>query len=142
MSLPQSLLAYEVELDTLDRAASEPKGIRVRHPTHESAYHFRYRLYHAKKLQRAKNREIYEKGDPLYGATSFDNLVVRIRPDLDENEVPTGVYWVYITKNTLNPGRIESLGDDDDLILQPRQPMPQLTYDKEATVVETIKRRV
>lgn len=106
MSLPNSWQAYAAEYDALERAAADPKGIRIQFNDHGEAATFRYRIHHARRVDRQKNKEIYKEGDPLYGSSTFDGIVCRLRQDTD------GKWWVYLEKNAL-PGVVESLSEGD-----------------------------
>ena len=140
MSLPNTLLHYEAELDVLDRAKDNPKGIRIEFPTYEEARLFRFRIHHARALCRVKNCEIYTKGDALYNASVYDNLTCRIKEGRD------GIFWLYLEKNLTIQGNIQSLDDLQDEELAELPPKEQRRIEiytpRTPLLIEPIKRRI
>lgn len=106
MSLPNSYTSYAAEIDAFDRALSDPKGVRVFKGTREAAIHFRSRLHYARKLDRARSREVYKPGDPGYDTSVFDTIVCRLRDDTE------GHWWVYLERNESVSGIVESLSEE------------------------------
>lgn len=103
MSLPDSHLAYAAEYEALDAALHDAKGIRIEIGSQREALRFRFRLNYARKVDREKNKEIYQKGDPMYGSSAYDSLVCVLRQDTAD------IWWVHIEKNEKIPGYYESL---------------------------------
>jgi hypothetical protein len=118
MSLPNSLLSYTQELDAYDAALRGQYGVRIWRGTESSARMFRFRLHHARTLQREKNREIHQKGDPLYGSCEYDPLTVVLRDDTE------GEWWVYILKRPDISKYVEEITDSPYL---EREDVKQLT---------------
>jgi hypothetical protein len=106
MSLPNSYQAFAAEYEALERASADPKGIRIEFSDRGEASAFRFRLHHARRVDREKNKEIYKEGDPLYGSSIFDPIVCRLKQDT------SGKWWVYLEKNAI-PGVVESLSDGE-----------------------------
>lgn len=105
MTTPTSRGAYGPYFDALDRALEEKTGIRIECATQGDANQYRVRLHSARTLDRQLNCESREAGDPLYGTSDYDKLIVRVRPGAD------GKWWVYIQRNAIN-GKIEVLPDE------------------------------
>lgn len=103
MSLPTSFLSYATEFEALDRALADTKGIRINLGTYAQANAYRVRLHYARRLDRDRSKEMYKPGDPGYGTSSFDCIVCRLKEDTE------GGWWVYLEKNEVIPGHVESL---------------------------------
>lgn len=106
MSLPKSLLAYQPQLDFMERAMDEVRGCRMFFNTEPEAEHFRSRVHYARVLHREENKKIHEVGAQLHGKSEFDILVMTIRHS------PDGV-WVYAEKAVLDESRVEPIPEDD-----------------------------
>jgi hypothetical protein len=107
MTLPNHIGAYDFELEHFDRAVEDPTGIRV-HFGKDSAKAkvFQLRLHQARALDRQKARRMYPSNDPRHGASIYDPLIVKVREDI------SGDWWVYIERQLFDPGRIESLTEE------------------------------
>lgn len=105
MTAPTTRLSYGDAYDALDRAKDDPKGIRLRFDDWASACTFRSRLHNARSVDRRDNTTIYELGDPLYGRSAYDTLIVRIKEDTD------GHHWVYIEHTSIDKMIVESLSN-------------------------------
>ena len=104
MSLPTSLHAYVSEMEAYDQAKSKVRGIRISFGTNFSgAQAYRARLHNARVLDRKENTRGVASDHPMYGKSDFDNIIVSIRQDVDDN------YWVYLEKNGDIPGKVEEL---------------------------------
>lgn len=124
MTLSNSPLAYEDAYAALEAATADPAGVRIRMNNLDAAIYFRMRCHQARKIDRNRNLETYEKTDPLYGVSAYDRLALRIEQDAD------GV-WLRIEKHTIIPGEIESLSGGHVVTELPaRMPEPR----KKATV--------
>ncbi len=110
MTAPTTRLSYGDAYDALDRAKDDPKGIRVKFEDFAGAATFRSRLHYARQVDRKDNLQIYEEdqGNPLYGRSVYDTLVVRIKPDTE------GCSWVYIEHASIGDRVVESLSEMDD----------------------------
>ena len=125
MTLPNALLAYSDCLEVFDRALADEKGIRVPMSDQQAARRFQARLHQARTLDRDKNRQTYEPGMKMYGASVYDELVVRIVRS-------SGKHYVYVEQVNV-PGGIESLSD---VVEEPEPEAPPLS-----AVVDAIRRR-
>jgi len=101
MSLSKSRHAYLDCQEVFDRALEDPKGVRVRMKDMDSAMVFRTRAHYFRKLLRDESRQVYEEGEPQYGVSPYDRLVLRLRRV--ENKI-----YIYI-EQTYIPEEIESL---------------------------------
>jgi hypothetical protein len=54
-------------------------------------------------IHRKESTEIYQKGEPAYGISPYDELSLFVREDVD------GAWWVYAEKRRIELGAIESL---------------------------------
>lgn len=106
MSLPNTPLAYAVEFDYLDRALADPQGIRVHAGTRDQAMHLRFRLNHARRIDRDRTKEVYERGDPGYNTSSFDCITCRLKQDVSDE------WWVYLERNDVGNRHVESLSGE------------------------------
>lgn len=106
MSLPKSLLAYEVQLEFMDRSMDLPAGGRMFFTDEAQAEHFRMRCNYARALHREENEKIHQPGTPLYGKSEYDILVFTIKHSAD------GV-WVYAAKQIFPENNFEPIPEDD-----------------------------
>ena len=113
MSLPTSRGAFGDCYKVLDAALDDEKGVRVEFRTHENANYFRMRLHQARAINRKDNADTYDRDHPLYNASPYDQLVVRLH-------AINGSYWLYIEKN-----RVEDLG-----AIEPLSEVPTIEYDE------------
>lgn len=84
MTTPTSRAAYRPYYELLDRAMEAEKGIRVRVSDFGEAYQLRVKLHTARTLDRTLSRETYDLGDPKYGVSIYDGLVVKVKQDGDD----------------------------------------------------------
>ncbi len=89
MPLSDSRLAYKDCYAFLDQALEDGKGARVPFSNFASASYFRMRCHQARTINKRENKQIYQKGDPMWGLSEYDQLVVRIKEDTE------GEFWVY-----------------------------------------------
>lgn len=106
MSLPSSLLAYEVELKFMEMAMDQERGARYFCGTSQEAEHFRMRCNYARKLHRQENARIHEPGMPLHGKSEYDVIVFTVRMS------PDG-HWVYAQKQIFDESRAEPIPVED-----------------------------
>lgn len=140
MSVSNSPLSYTDCYEVFDRAVADPRGVRMQMPDFDAANHFRMRLHYARKINRAKNAEIYEPGQPLYGTSVYDQLTVRIRTIGDRT-------YLYLEKNDIVPGEIESLSDEVaqvefEEVRQLPAPEPELELNAPVVEAQSIRRRI
>ena len=69
--------------ENLSRALDSPKGIRVSFDTKSEATRFRHQCNSFRVKDRTDNAELYSPGDPLYGVSAYDELLLTV----DENAV-------------------------------------------------------
>ena len=103
MSLPNSLHAYISELEAFDKARDSEKGIRIEFATFSKARHYANRLNYARKLDRTENAKVLDESSPLHGKSDYDCFMVSVREDTEAH------WWVYIEKNDVIPGVVETL---------------------------------
>ena len=116
MSLPTSRLAYSDVFDIFDKALGDPHGIRIPFRDRGKASYYRMRMNYGRTIDRADNREIYERGHPMHGRSPYDHLLTTLR-EVD------GVWYIYVIP-MLDASRmeIESLEG-----LDPDPPQAKLT---------------
>lgn len=109
MTAPTTRLSYGDAYDALERAKEDEKGIRLRFDDYAAAATFRSRVHNARQVDRRDNAEIYDedRGNPLYGRSVYDSLIVRIRQDT------AGAWWVYIEHTSIEKMVVESLSEGD-----------------------------
>src|SRR5258708_1173845 len=95
-------LAFEEAFEVWNQAIDDPKGARIRFDTEGDAIHYRLKLHAARRADRESNEAIYERGDPLYGRSAYDGMVVRIRQNGEG-------WYVYIVR--VNRGAVEPLSE-------------------------------
>ncbi len=107
MSYPTTRQAYQDCISLFERALEDSTGIRVRVASEKSALQLRSRLHQARKIDRQDNSTIYPPGHAMFGASVFDQLIVRIRADEDE------FFWVYIERGDTKYDVLENLSELD-----------------------------
>ena len=106
MSLPTSRHSYRDCQGLFDAALSDPQGARVKVESIDAATHFRMRMQQYRKLDRQDSTLIYEKGDPKYGVSTYDPLVVKIKN-------VEGEFYVQVEHVGLGLGEIEPLTPEE-----------------------------
>jgi hypothetical protein len=96
MSSPTTRQAYEAIYELWDQALEDPKGIRVQLADFDKANHLRMRLHQARTIAREDNARLHHenRGHPMYGASIYDRLQVRIYTDSSR------ITWLYIEPRT------------------------------------------
>lgn len=107
MTTPKSRLSYKMHFDILDRAMSDPKGIRIRMSDHGQAWRMRLEIHHARKIDRDDNETTYDEGHMLHGCSVYDQLLATIEVD-DHKQT-----WLYVHKRDANAFHIEELSTID-----------------------------
>jgi hypothetical protein len=110
MSLPTSLGAYRDCADLFERTQADPKGIRVCLGTYEACFGKRQRMHQYRNLDRRANTELYARGHPMHGASVYDDYVLQILRDEDNQ------FWLYITPRSGQILHIEGLSEVGGLI--------------------------
>lgn len=103
MSLPNSLRAYADCQQLYEAAVADPKGARACLGTHDACVGMRTRMHYFRKLDREANAETYPIGDPMHGASAYDDFVIQIMQDEDEE------WWLYVTPRSAKILAIEGL---------------------------------
>lgn len=133
MSIPNSHLSYVDCYNMLNSALDNERGVRIRVDLHGSANFLRMRLHMARTIDRRRNKEIYtDPAHALHGASMYDGLMVRIKPDGDK-------YWVYIEKVASFTMEVEALGPDLPALAPPTRLQlepPKVDEDFELEVSE------
>lgn len=79
MSQPNTLLAYADCIERYEQALADPKGIRIPVKDLDQGTFLRSRLHYCRALDRRKNSETCNPGDPLFGRSAYDPFVIRIK---------------------------------------------------------------
>lgn len=106
MSLPNSFLAYEAQIQFMERAMDEARGARMFFLREAEAEHWRMRCNYARVLHRKENLTVHEPGTPLHGKSEYDVIVFTIRTSADG-------FWVYAEKQVLDTSRVEPIPEED-----------------------------
>jgi len=69
---------YDHIKETLNRALESSKGIRVLFETKSEATRFRHQCNSFRVKDRQDNAELYSPGDPLYGVSAYDELILTV----------------------------------------------------------------
>jgi hypothetical protein len=107
MSISESRLAYIDCFAAMDKAIDDEAGARVPMESMDAATFYRMRCHQARKIDRRRNREIYEEGHLMYGLSIYDKLVIRIRNVNDR-------IYVYFTKVADESNEAESLSEVEE----------------------------
>lgn len=137
MSLPTTPTTYGDCYEVLDKAAAEPKGIRVKVPDYDSAMFFRMRLHQARKIVRKQNKDIYEADHPMHNASPYDELVIRNPRRVNDD------FWLYIEKYQSIPDNlVQSLSDIDDDYEEVQMQHKQIETDNHIVPINHIVQRM
>lgn len=149
MPVSSSRLSYSDCFTLFEKALDDAKGSRFQPKAssgtnnYGDCYHFRLRMHQARAIDRKDNRELFEKGDPLFGRSVYDPLKIQIKgPDTE------GMHWIYVIHTEIDVNDIESLSELEAeyyelpqvenqtiLTLEPAQDVLQITD-------QSIRRRV
>lgn len=139
MTAPTTRLSYGDAYEALDLAKDDAKGVRLKQKDYASACTFRSRIHYARQIDRKDNLECCDPGDPLYGRSAYDTLVVRIKQDTE------GAWWVYIEHASIASMIVESLSkieeDEEELELPPLRVSAANEPTQSLATGEPIKRR-
>lgn len=108
MPVSNSRLSYSDCFTLFDKALDDSKGARYQVNgglTRGDAWQFRLRMHNARQIDRKDNRELFELGDPLYGRSIYDPLLIQIKQDVEEK------WWIYVIHTEIDEGQIESLSE-------------------------------
>lgn len=114
MPVSSSRLSYSDCEVLFEKALADTKGARyqVAFGDYGQTRYFVMRMHQFRAIDRQDNRSMFEKGDPLYGRSIYDPLVVQIKKDVD------GLYWCYVVHTEINEGEIEPLSETE-IIYEP-----------------------
>lgn len=111
MALPKSRHAYQDCYDIYEKAEASVSeggpGVRVRLGDWASANYFRMRMNMARSINRRDNTDIYDPGDPLYKASTWDALMVTIK-------LVDGEHYVYVEPHGVSPSAVEEIPTDTE----------------------------
>ena len=82
MALSKDIRHYEDLRPVLDRALSSAEGIRITCPTRGKAINMQQRIYKLRVLDRERTFDVYEYGNPLRGASPYDNLAMELEDNV------------------------------------------------------------
>lgn len=108
MPVSNSRLSYSDCFTLFDKALEDTKGARFQVSEgkhHGDAWQFRLRMHQARAIDRKDNRELYQLGDPLYGHSVYDPLIIQIKTDTE------GKYWIYVKHTEIDADQIEALSE-------------------------------
>lgn len=107
MPVSSSRLSYDDCFTLFDKALADTKGARyqVSGGDYGKNQYFRMRMHQARALDRADNKLLFNLGDPLFGRSVYDTLVIQLREDTEHK------WWVYVTHTEIDAAEIESLSE-------------------------------
>jgi len=92
MALSNQIAAYSDCEDLFTRAKADPVGARACFATDAQAKYFRLRLNNYRVLLRRESIRIYDRTDPLYGKSDYDEFICQVKED------DAGEFWVYVSR--------------------------------------------
>jgi len=105
MSATNTRFAYTDCFEAWELAREDSKGIRIPFKSFDDASAFRARMHYARTVDRKDNEKLHQPTDLLFGRSSYDSYVVRIRQDTEDGG------WVYIEPLSIDVERIENLSE-------------------------------
>lgn len=138
MTISLSHGSYLDCFEVFERALEDKNGVRVKMPGIDAANFFRMRMNTARSLARKKNKQVYDPGHHMHGASEYDRLVVRIK------EASSGVY-VYVEPNEIDASLIESLSEVTEEVISitaPKNPIMIEIRPNAPLMIEGFKRRM
>lgn len=130
MSLSTSRQAYADCYEVFDAAMENDAGVKVKMQSEDAAYFFRMRMHQARSLVKKDNSRIYPDDHPLYGASEYDRLAVKIRK-------LNGDFYIWVEPHGVQRGEIEPIGAEDVA-----EQVLETTEDVKQVVVQKIARRI
>lgn len=97
MGQPKSSFAYPQARALLDKALFAPNGIAVNDIPFNKASSLRFSMYALRKKEREDSINFFEKGDPMYGKSAWEELQISIN-DPDESGPPDRPVTLLILK--------------------------------------------
>lgn len=108
MALSNQLAAYSDCEEVFAAAKADKVGTRASFETDAQAKYFRLRLNHYRVLLRRESAQMYEKIDPQYGKSDYDEFICQVKEDTE------GKFWVYVSRVNNEILAIESLSEIAD----------------------------
>lgn len=108
MPVSNSRLSYSDCFTLFEKALEDTKGARFQVAgggNYGDSHHFRLRMHQARSIDRKDNRELFQLGDPLFGRSVFDPLVIQIKQDTE------GLWWIYVKHTEIDADQIEALSE-------------------------------
>ena len=105
--MSNSRLSYGDCFEIMDAALEEKRGKRIPFDNYGQVVHFRLRMHHARAIDRADNKLIFDDpSHPMHGRSLYDKLVMRVKPINNR-------YYLYVEKIEWQNLVVESLEDED-----------------------------
>lgn len=108
MPVSNSRLSYSDCFSLFDKALEDSKGARYQvngGVKYGDSHHFRLRMHNARSIDRKDNKEVFGIGDPLYGRSVYDPLIIQIKEDTE------GKWWIYVRHTEIDESEIEALSE-------------------------------
>lgn len=101
-----SYFSYKDVFELLDQAIEDGKGLRIPFSRPGDAFQFRVRLHTARRLDRERNKQIYEDAEhPMHGCSVYDSLIASIKTEGEKT-------YLYLKVNSLSNLQVESLSGE------------------------------
>lgn len=120
MAMSDSRLAFKDCYELYEKALDDPKGIKVKFPTHDDAWHFRHRLHHARILDRRDNKRVFDEDHPMHGLSEYDKITIRVTRTDDGA-------WLRMTRIDAKLYKIVSLTEEE---ISPTPPIKPRVIEK------------
>lgn len=121
MPISNSRLAYGDCYDAMNAALEDERGVRIKVKDVNDAHFLRMRMNQARVIDRDLNARTYEKGDPMYGLSEYDKLMIRIK-EIKGRDGNTIVY-LYLEQVASFVPEVENLSDvQDEVVAAPEAP--------------------
>ncbi len=105
MVTSSSYFSYKDVFELLDRAIEDGQGLRIPFSRPGDAFQFRVRLHTARRLDRERNKEIFEDPEhPMHGCSIYDGLVASIRHEKEKT-------YLYLKVNSIANLEVEPLSE-------------------------------
>jgi len=108
MALSNQLAAYSDCEDLFTRAKADPVGARACFASDAQAKYFRLRLNHYRVLLRREACRIYDRNDPHFNKSDYDEFICQVKPD------DAGEFWVYVSRVNNEILEVQSLSEAAD----------------------------
>jgi len=108
MALSNQLAAYSDCEDLFSQAKADKLGARACFDLDAQAKYFRLRLNHYRVLLRRESTRVYEKIDPQFGKSDYDEFICQVKEDTEGN------FWVYVSRVNNDILEVQSLSEVED----------------------------